>query len=137
EEFIIDAKSSSYWGDLPDYLTFDRNAVIDYYFGGLANPDVGDADDLLSSWDVSEDVTAQYLQLDFSTEVFGLPLSGNIGVRAVQTETTSRGYQQGPNEWQETSPDVWEEVAGPIEEDRKSTRLNSSHVKTSYAVFCL
>src|SRR5690606_39311004 len=23
------------------------------------------------------------------------------------------------------------------EEDRKSTRLNSSHVKTSYAVFCL
>src|SRR5690606_41230515 len=29
-------------------------------------------------------------------------------------------------------PDV--EVADP---DRKSTRLNSSHVKTSYAVFCL
>src|SRR5690606_40245390 len=24
-----------------------------------------------------------------------------------------------------------------IQEDRKSTRLNSSHVKTSYAVFCL
>src|SRR5690606_39029139 len=26
---------------------------------------------------------------------------------------------------------------GPEKEDRKSTRLNSSHVKTSYAVFCL
>src|SRR6266511_4539810 len=26
---------------------------------------------------------------------------------------------------------------GAIEEDRKSTRLNSSHVKISYAVFCL
>src|SRR5207302_5558736 len=25
----------------------------------------------------------------------------------------------------------------PITEDRKSTRLNSSHVKNSYAVFCL
>src|SRR5690606_40803847 len=25
----------------------------------------------------------------------------------------------------------------PTSEDRKSTRLNSSHVKTSYAVFCL
>src|SRR5690606_41911705 len=24
-----------------------------------------------------------------------------------------------------------------LEQDRKSTRLNSSHVKTSYAVFCL
>src|SRR5690606_41993666 len=26
---------------------------------------------------------------------------------------------------------------GSIEQDRKSTRLNSSHVKSSYAVFCL
>src|SRR5204862_4390141 len=25
----------------------------------------------------------------------------------------------------------------PVEEDRKSTRLNSSHVEISYAVFCL
>src|SRR5690606_40296242 len=28
-------------------------------------------------------------------------------------------------------------VSGQIREDRKSTRLNSSHVKISYAVFCL
>src|SRR5690606_42164617 len=28
-------------------------------------------------------------------------------------------------------------LAGRIVEDRKSTRLNSSHVKISYAVFCL
>src|SRR5690349_21876438 len=28
-------------------------------------------------------------------------------------------------------------VAGPGREDRKSTRLNSSHVEISYAVFCL
>ncbi len=115
EEFILDAKSDSYWNDLPDYLTFDRNAIIDYYFGGLANPDVGDADDLLSSWDVSEDITAQYVQLDFATEVFALPLTGNIGVRAAQTETTSSGYQQGPNVWVETSPGVWEEMAGEVE----------------------
>src|SRR5690606_40409762 len=27
--------------------------------------------------------------------------------------------------------------APPVPQDRKSTRLNSSHVKTSYAVFCL
>src|SRR5690554_7168019 len=26
---------------------------------------------------------------------------------------------------------------GPVKEDRKSTRLNSSHVRISYAVFCL
>src|SRR5690606_40444287 len=28
-------------------------------------------------------------------------------------------------------------VAGDVLQDRKSTRLNSSHVKISYAVFCL
>src|SRR3989442_7645083 len=28
-------------------------------------------------------------------------------------------------------------VAGAHDEDRKSTRLNSSHVRISYAVFCL
>src|SRR5690606_41231852 len=34
--------------------------------------------------------------------------------------------------------DIDEEIAHKIEEsDRKSTRLNSSHVKISYAVFCL
>src|SRR5690606_22883998 len=29
------------------------------------------------------------------------------------------------------------EMMAPYKSDRKSTRLNSSHVKTSYAVFCL
>src|SRR5689334_24052814 len=33
--------------------------------------------------------------------------------------------------------DVEEEVAPALEEDRKSTRLNSSHSSISYAVFCL
>src|SRR5204862_5426328 len=33
--------------------------------------------------------------------------------------------------------DVVQTVAGRLGEDRKSTRLNSSHVEISYAVFCL
>src|SRR5690606_40367475 len=32
---------------------------------------------------------------------------------------------------------VLPETTGNLTEDRKSTRLNSSHVKISYAVFCL
>src|SRR5690606_41860046 len=37
------------------------------------------------------------------------------------------------------SNDVWARDHGPLTvyQDRKSTRLNSSHVKISYAVFCL
>src|SRR5690554_7227887 len=33
--------------------------------------------------------------------------------------------------------DVWERENAVSAEDRKSTRLNSSHVRISYAVFCL
>lgn len=114
-DLIIDAKSSSYWSDLPDYLSVNRNGIIDYYFGGLANPDEGDADDLLSSWEVTEDISAQYVQLDFETSVFNLPLTGNIGVRNAQTDTQASGHQQGPAVWVETSPGVWEEMAGEVE----------------------
>src|SRR5690349_23275661 len=35
------------------------------------------------------------------------------------------------------SPDLTHHEAGRGFEDRKSTRLNSSHVEISYAVFCL
>lgn len=108
---IIDAKSDSYWSDLPEYLSLDRNAVINSYFGGLENPTPGDADDLVASWDVSEDISAQYIQLDMGTEVFGLPLTGNLGVRNVETETTSSGYQQGEDVWVEVSPGNWQPQA--------------------------
>src|SRR5690606_40348153 len=36
-----------------------------------------------------------------------------------------------------TKHDVWNELKRLFKIDRKSTRLNSSHVKISYAVFCL
>src|SRR2546430_12071181 len=34
-------------------------------------------------------------------------------------------------------PGVNADCAGPVDQDRKSTRLNSSHSQISYAVFCL
>src|SRR5206468_8672260 len=45
----------------------------------------------------------------------------------------SSGYSTGPHLHFELR--VNDQVADPI--DRKSTRLNSSHDQTSYAVFCL
>ncbi len=105
---VIDAKSDSYWSDLPDYLSLDQGELINYYFGSLQNPNPGDADDLIASWDVSEDIFAQYIQFDFATEIGSMPLTGNIGVRNVTTETTSSGYQQGEDVWVEVTPGVWE-----------------------------
>src|SRR5690554_7256354 len=53
----------------------------------------------------------------------------------------STGFAHTPN--QQDSIDkalLWleqQQVNGVFETDRKSTRLNSSHVRISYAVFCL
>src|SRR5690606_39498942 len=54
-------------------------------------------------------------------------LAGNAGlkaqIRAGQAEAEIR--------------ESWEPALSRFKQDRKSTRLNSSHVKISYAVFCL
>jgi len=92
---VINAKSSSYWNDLPSYLSMDRNVLISHYFGSLKNPTPGDVDDKIASWDVSEDIFSQYIQLDLATQIFGRDLTGNIGVRNVNTETVASGYQRG------------------------------------------
>ena len=45
--------------------------------------------------DVTEDTLAFYLQADYETELAGLPLRGNFGIRFVDTDITSVGYR-GP-----------------------------------------
>src|SRR5690554_7516769 len=46
------------------------------------------------------------------------------------------GYKT-PTIFTEESERIQYQNVMPIDEDRKSTRLNSSHVRISYAVFCL
>src|SRR5690606_39736479 len=66
-------------------------------------------------WIKNNPVTSLSIPIDFegSIEIFGCPL-----------ETIDLKNGVGNNFWSDS-------------EDRKSTRLNSSHVKISYAVFCL
>src|SRR5438874_5895409 len=52
-----------------------------------------------------------------------LPLATPIGLR--------------PDEHAPTRADSRRLISRVLEQDRKSTRLNSSHVEISYAVFCL
>src|SRR5690349_22893790 len=64
-----------------------------------------------------------------------LPISlpENLRVIAVDMRGHGRSEKTGPmTDWTVPAKDIGELVA-----DRKSTRLNSSHVEISYAVFCL
>jgi iron complex outermembrane recepter protein len=42
---------------------------------------------------VKEEDSGVYVQLDVNTELFGLPLRGNVGVRYVKTDLTAQGFQ--------------------------------------------
>lgn len=47
---------------------------------------------LANNFQVEEDDTGGFLQMDFQTELFSLPLRGNVGVRYVQTDQTASGF---------------------------------------------
>ncbi len=97
-------KFSSY----PSYLAIDLDKALAAWFPqgipqpvqtwGAGNPDVINRDpnstantawSVLESGRVYEDVLASYLMANLDTELFGLPLSGNIGVRRVTTDQSA------------------------------------------------
>src|SRR3712207_8276917 len=69
--------------------------------------------------------------------------------RSLVIDRSAEGYkfwknetEQDPKEWQRFGARIRELTGGEdpdivFEQDRKSTRLNSSHANISYAVFCL
>jgi iron complex outermembrane receptor protein len=62
---------------------------------GLANQAVfptGIASQLANNYTVDEKDKGGFVQLNFQTELVGLPIRGNLGVRYVQTDQNSTGY---------------------------------------------
>ncbi|MDR7331115.1 TonB-dependent receptor [Roseateles asaccharophilus] len=47
----------------------------------------------IPAFDVSEKIKAAYVRLDWGTEILGLPLDGNVGVRYARTDVTSTGIR--------------------------------------------
>ena len=92
-----DATASSVGGELsgmPDFLAIDNDAILNAWIPGVDRTPVRTWD---HSWTmtqgnlVEEDVLAAYLQVNLDTELFGVPLTGNVGVRYVRSEQNSTG----------------------------------------------
>ena len=47
--------------------------------------------DRLPAHDLTEDIFAEYFKINFETDVFGMRMNGNVGIREVKTETTAAG----------------------------------------------
>jgi iron complex outermembrane receptor protein len=79
---------------MPNFLAVDNDTILNAWIPGVDRTPVRNWD---HSWTmtqgnlVEEEVLAAYLQLNIDTELFSLPLTGNIGVRYVHSDQASTG----------------------------------------------
>ncbi|MFI3246258.1 MAG: TonB-dependent receptor [Ferrimonas sp.] len=85
--------SSDAGNEIAGFPTYDSECFIGAILGGEFY-DIGERADGRSGSDVDvrEDILAAYLMVDIDTELFGLPVFGNAGVRMVQNTTKSYGW---------------------------------------------
>ncbi len=79
---------------MPSFLSVDNNAILNAWIPGVDRTPVRtwEHDWTMSQANlVEEDVLAAYVQLNIDTEVFGKPLTGNVGVRYVDSKQSSTG----------------------------------------------
>ncbi len=88
-------------------------SVADQGFGGIGNRNGREKQqqDQLNSWFVSETNSAAYAMVKLNSEIWGLPYTGNAGLRLVHTSSTSSGHQ------------LKNGVFGPISVDHSYTEL--------------
>jgi len=98
---------------------FNRTAGSSFE-GDLFNVTDGDLPLLTpNSWELEESTTSVYGQVDFNTDFAGIPVSGNLGVRAVNWEFEGRAFSTITL----TDPS---EAIGPVQFDGVPTVASSS-----------
>ncbi|MFT5674469.1 MAG: iron complex outermembrane receptor protein [Paraglaciecola sp.] len=81
-------------GNMPSFLTVNNSQILDAW---LPNVDQTPTLDWNNSWtilngrDVKEEVLSAYIQANLNFELGDIPVTGNIGLRAIRTEQTARG----------------------------------------------
>ncbi|MCC4594998.1 TonB-dependent receptor [Xanthomonas campestris pv. phormiicola] len=76
--------------NVPALTGGDLNAIAMAGFGGF-DPSLA-SEQLLDHWNVKENVREAFAKAVFSSQWFGIDVTGNAGVRVVHTDTTSDGY---------------------------------------------
>jgi iron complex outermembrane receptor protein len=74
-----------------DMIAYDTNGLIkDGYYSLLAES-LTNPSHSTQSWTVQEEVTTAFIQGNIDTEVGGFPVTGNVGVRYINTKQSSQG----------------------------------------------
>jgi len=90
DDFLANASGNT----IDQWATFDSRCLFKAFTGA---DDTGLSADLRdpANNDVTEKTSAIYLMGDYSSEWFGVPVTGNIGVRWVHTDVRSMGLRSG------------------------------------------
>ncbi|TWB82332.1 TonB-dependent receptor [Nitrospirillum amazonense] len=76
---------------MPALLDGDFDSLVNKTLGGL-NPNLA-TEDLSQKWHVNEKTQEGYAKLRYDTDLFGVPVSGNVGVRVIHVDTDSSAFQ--------------------------------------------
>ncbi|TLM76101.1 TonB-dependent receptor [Microbulbifer harenosus] len=91
EEYRLGTASLDFIG-MGDVIAYDAAALLaDGYYDLTTESDIN-LNHVTDSYSVNETVTAAFAQAEFETEVGGLSLAGNAGLRYVYTEQRSKGF---------------------------------------------
>lgn len=88
-EFLLEPTDLGYLG-ISRVISYDALALVNSgALNLIRNPN---ADVAAGNWEVSEKVTTTFIRANIDHNLFGLPLTGNVGVQAVYTDQASTGF---------------------------------------------
>jgi len=95
EQYRLGTASLDFIG-MGNMIAYDTMGLInDGYYSFISETLTG-AQHLTKSWQVKEQVTSAFVSADIETEVSGLELKGNVGVRYINTQQSSQGHAGAP-----------------------------------------
>ncbi|MGH7025886.1 TonB-dependent receptor [Brevundimonas sp.] len=95
-QFLLAPTDLGYLG-ISKVISYDALGVINS--GALAKVRNPNADVAAGNWEVSEKVTTTFIRANIDHNLWGKPLTGNVGIQAVYTDQASSGFsarQVGP-----------------------------------------
>ena len=88
-EFLLEPTELGYLG-IPAVISYDALGLVNSGFYDLVrNPN---ADVQAGNWVVTEKVNTYYIRANIDHNLFGLPLTGNVGIQLVDTDQSSSGF---------------------------------------------
>jgi len=90
EEYRLGTANLDFIG-MGDMIAYDTMGLINDGYFNLLQESLTNTTHATKSWTVNEKVMSAFVQAEIATEIAGMPLTGNFGVRYVYTDQSSQG----------------------------------------------